>query len=168
MDSNTLIPPFDCMSDEQLEEFRRLKFAISSSEDGIWEYNIQKNTTYVSKRWLEIIGYGENEYHSSIETWKSMLHSDDVEKAVGVLFNSIANKIESAHVRYRIRHKDGHWLWIYDRAKILFDEHGEPLIVAGFRTDITHQVELENHKEELAAIVQNATTEVYIGMTPIL
>lgn len=163
MDSNTLIPPFDCMSDEQLEEFRRLKFAISSSEDGIWEYNIQKNTTYVSKRWLEIIGYGENEYHSSIEAWKSMLHSDDIEKAVGVLFNSIANKIESAHVRYRIRHKDGHWLWIYDRAKILFDEHGEPLIVAGFRTDITHQVELENHKEELAAIVQNATTEVYIA-----
>lgn len=163
MDSNTLIPEFDCMSDEQTEEFRRLKFAISSSEDGIWEYNIQKNTTYVSKRWLEIIGYGENEYHSSIEAWKSILHSDDVEKAVGVLYNSIANKIESAHVRYRVRHKDGHWLWIYDRAKILFDENGEPLIVAGFRTDITHQVELENHKDELATIVQNATTEVYIA-----
>ena len=163
MDSNTLIPAFDCMSDEQLEEFRRLKFAISSSEDGIWEYNIQKNTTYVSKRWLEIIGYAENEYHSSIETWKSMLHLDDVEKAVGVLFNSIANKIESAHVRYRIRHKNGHWLWIYDRAKILFDTNGDPLIVAGFRTDITHQVELENHKEELATIVQHATMEVYIA-----
>lgn len=163
MDSNTLIPAFDCMSDEQLEEFRRLKFAISSSEDGIWEYNIQKNTTYVSKRWLEIIGYAENEYHSSIETWKSMLHLDDVEKAVGVLFNSIANKIESAHVRYRIRHKNGHWLWIYDRAKILFDANGDPLIVAGFRTDITHQVELENHKEELATIVQHATMEVYIA-----
>lgn len=163
MDSNTLIPQFDCMSDEQLEEFRRLKFAIISSDDGIWEYNIQKNTTYVSKRWLEIIGYKENEYHSSIETWKSMLHCDDVEKAVGTLFNSIANKIESAYVRYRIRHKEGHWLWIYDRAKILFDAKGEPLIVAGFRTDITAQVELENQRDELATIVQNATTEVYIA-----
>lgn len=150
------------LNDEYFEEFRRLKFAISSSEDGIWEYNIQTNTTYVSKRWLEIIGYDESEYQSSVEAWKSLLHPDDAEQAIGVLYNSIANKIESAHVRYRIRHKLGHWLWIYDRAKILFDDAGEPLIVAGFRTDITQQVELENHNKELAAIVQNATTEVYI------
>lgn len=163
MDTNSLIFQADCMSDDQIEEFRRLKFAISSSEDGIWEYNIQKNTTYVSKRWLEIIGYDENEYHSSIETWKAMLHPDDAEMAVGVLFHSIANKIESAHVRYRVRHKKGHLIWIFDRAKILFDATGEPLIVAGFRTDITQQVELENHNNELATIVQHATTEVYIA-----
>ncbi|MDD2780771.1 EAL domain-containing protein, partial [Sulfuricurvum sp.] len=125
--------------------------------------NIQNNTTYVSKRWLEIIGYTENEYHSSIETWKAMLHPDDAEYAFGVLMNSIINKIESAHAQYRVRHKKGHWLWIYDRAKILFDENGEPLIVAGFRTDITHQVELENHNDELATILQHATTKVYIA-----
>lgn len=160
---NSVLPHSPLLSDEHFQEFRRLKFAISSSEDGIWEYNIQTNTTYVSKQWLEIIGYDESEYQSSIEAWKSLLHPDDTEYAIGVLFNSIANKIESAHVRYRIRHKQGHWIWIYDRAKILFDDAGEPLIVAGFRTDITQQVELENHNQELAVIVQNATIEVYIA-----
>lgn len=139
-----------------------LAFAISSSEDGIWEYDIQSNRTFVSKRWLEIIGYHEEEYHSSIESWKKLLHPDDLEEALGVLYGSIANKVESAHVRYRVRHKKGHWLWIYDRAKILFDTQGEPLIIAGFRTDITKQIELELHYEELAAIVQNTTVEVYI------
>lgn len=160
---NSSLSNIDCSNNEHALEFRRLKFAISSSEDGIWEYNIQENTTFVSKRWLDIIGYTEEEYQSSIETWKAMLHPDDVERAFGVLMNSITNKIESAHVRYRVRHKKGHWLWIYDRAKILFDEQSEPLIVAGFRTDITHQVELENHNEELATILQHATTEVYIA-----
>jgi len=160
---DSLLPPSLLLNDDHLQEFRRLKFAISSSEDGIWEYNIQTNTTYVSKRWLEIIGYDESEYKSSIEAWKSLLHPDDAQQAIGVLYSSIANKVESAHVRYRIRHKLGHWLWIHDRAKILFDNAGEPLIVAGFRTDITEQVELENHNRELAAIVQNATTEVYIA-----
>ncbi len=155
-------PKINNCDEEQSNEFRRLKFAISSSEDGIWEYNIQSNSTYVSKRWLEIIGYDENEYQSSIESWKALLHPEDAERAFGVLMHSIINKVESAHVRYRVRHKEGHWLWIYDRAKILFDDVGEPLIVAGFRTDITHQVELENHNEELAAIVQNATIEVYV------
>lgn len=162
MEKLSPVPNIDQCTEDQSNEFRRLKFAISSSEDGIWEYNIQTNSTYVSKRWLEIIGYNENEYLSSIEAWKALLHPEDVERAFGVLMNSIINKIESAHVRYRVRHKEGHWLWIYDRAKILFDERGEPLIVAGFRTDITHQVELENHNQELAAIVQHATTEVYV------
>lgn len=159
---NSLVPCTENLNNEQTQEFKRLKFAISSSEDGIWEYNIQNNTTYVSKRWLEIIGYTEDEYQSSVEAWKAILHPDDVEMAMGVLFGSIANKIESAHVRYRVRHKQGHWLWIYDRAKILFDSNGEALIVAGFRTDITRHVELEKHNEELAIIVQNATTEVYV------
>ncbi|MCX6062552.1 MAG: EAL domain-containing protein [Campylobacterales bacterium] len=108
------------------------------------------------------MGYHEEEYHSSIESWKKLLHPDDLEEALGVLYGSIVNKVESAHVRYRVRHKQGHWLWIYDRAKILFDSQGEPLIIAGFRTDITKQIELELHYEELAAIVQNTTVEVYI------
>lgn len=143
-------------------ELERLTFAINSSEDGIWEYNIQTNVTSVSKRWLEIIGYDESEYQSSVEAWKLLLHPDDREYALGVLLNSIEHKIESAHVRYRVRHKDGHWIWIHDRAKILFDHDGTPLIVAGFRTDITKQIELENHNQELATIVQNASTEVYV------
>lgn len=162
MEKLSPFPYIDNCSEDQSNEFRRLKFAISSSEDGIWEYNIQTNSTYVSKRWLEIIGYNENEYHTSIDAWKALLHPEDVDQAFGVLMDSIINKVESAHVRYRVRHKQGHWLWIYDRAKILFDDNGEPLIVAGFRTDITHQVELENHNQELAAIVQHATTEVYV------
>ena len=147
---------------ERTHDLERLKFAINSSEDGIWEYNIQTNITSVSKRWLDIIGYEENEYQSSVESWKSLLHPDDREQALGILLNSIANKIESAHVRYRVRHKNGQWIWIHDRAKILFDSDGTPLIVAGFRTDITKQIELENHNEELAAIVQNASIEVYV------
>ncbi|MDD5051525.1 MAG: EAL domain-containing protein [Sulfuricurvum sp.] len=145
-----------------IQNIERLEFAISSSEDGIWEYNIPSNTTYVSKRWLEIIGYNEDEYESSVDAWKKLLHPDDAEMAFSVLHNSIINKVESAHVRYRVRHKKGHWIWIYDRAKILFDPAGEPLIVAGFRTDITKQIELETHKEELATIVQNSSVEIYI------
>ncbi|HZF71651.1 sensor domain-containing protein, partial [Sulfuricurvum sp.] len=163
MDEKNSFPPYsNLLTYKDVHSCERLTFAINSSEDGIWEYNIQTDTTYVSKRWLEIIGYDEHEYQSSIESWKALLHPEDRDLALGVLLNSIANKIESAHVRYRVRHKNGNWIWIYDRAKILFDADGEPLIVAGFRTDITKQVELEIHNEELAAIVQHATTEVYV------
>jgi len=162
MDSSSKEDQSMCDNAKNFHDIERLKFAISSSEDGIWEYNIQSNTTYVSKRWLEIIGYDESEYHSSIESWKKLLHPDDVEKALGVLYGSIADKVESAHVRYRVRHKKGHWLWVYDRAKILYDAQGEALVLAGFRTDITKQIELESQNNELAAIVQNTTVEIYV------
>lgn len=150
------------LSKNDSNEFETLRFAISSSEDGIWEYHIASNQTFVSKRWLEIIGYTEEEYQSSVETWKELLHPDDRERALAVLNDSIANKVESAHVVYRVRHKNGHYLWIKDRAKILFGPHGEPQIVAGFRTDITQRMALEQHNKELAAIIQNTSVEVYI------
>ncbi|MCX6062551.1 MAG: hypothetical protein NT103_09920 [Campylobacterales bacterium] len=38
--------PLDVKCQHDIES---LAFAISSSEDGIWEYDIQANTTFVSK-----------------------------------------------------------------------------------------------------------------------
>jgi diguanylate cyclase (GGDEF)-like protein/PAS domain S-box-containing protein len=162
MSNHDSLPSLSPILNTCTHDLERLTFAINSSEDGIWEYNIQTGTTSVSNRWLEIIGYDESEYQSSIDAWKELLHPDDRENALNVLLHSIANKIESAHVRYRVRHKNGKWIWIQDRAKILFDTDGIPLIVAGFRTDITKQIELEKHNEELAIIVQNTSVEVYI------
>lgn len=161
MDNGSFLPPI-IQDQQKSDEFKQLIFAINSTEDSIWEYNILTDTAFVSKRWLEVIGYSEDEYQSSLESWKALLHPDDEERALAMLYGSIAEKAETAHVRYRIRHKNGHWLWIYDRAKILYDDGGNPVIISGFRTDITQQLQLETHNEELAAIVQNTSIEVYI------
>lgn len=153
--------PFSLSKSDQ-HEFESLRFAIRTSEDGMWEYHINSNKTFVSKRWLEIIGYTEEEYQSSVDAWKELVHPDDREKAMNVLQDSILNKVESAHVIYRVRHKDGHYLWIKDRAKIIFNSDGEPQVIAGFRTDITQRIALEQHNKELATIIHNTSIEVYI------
>lgn len=137
-------------------------FAIQSAEDGIWEYDISTGETRVSAHWLDMIGYSESEYHSSVENWKTLIHPDDLEAALGVFEQSIRNKVDAAHAQYRVRHKNGAWLWIYDRAKIRYDDAGNPLMIAGFRTDITRHIELEQHNQELSAILQNASIELYI------
>ncbi|RXJ97521.1 hypothetical protein CRV02_14530, partial [Arcobacter sp. CECT 8989] len=44
---------------------------------------------------------------------------------------------------HRLKHKDGHWVWILDRGKTIFDKNGNAIRMVGFHTDITKQKELE-------------------------
>ena len=47
---------------------------------------------------------------------------------------------ESTH---RLKHKEGHWVWVLGRAKIIYDEHGRKVRMIGTHTDITEEKELQ-------------------------
>ena len=51
-----------------------------------------------------------------------------------------AGGVDAFENEFRMRHKDGHWVWILDRGKVLGrDEDGRPLRLIGTHTDITGQ-----------------------------
>lgn len=52
------------------------------------------------------------------------------------------------NVRYRIQRPDGEIRWISARGTPIFDEHGAVTLVAGIASDITEQLEAENHIKE--------------------
>src|SRR6185436_18296555 len=47
-------------------------------------------------------------------------------------------------VQYRVQHSDGHWVWVWDRGRIVRDEAGRAVRVVGHVTDITSQKEAED------------------------
>ncbi len=52
------------------ENEERLAFALEGSGDGIWDWNTVTDKAIYSKRWKEIIGYGENEIQNLHSEWK--------------------------------------------------------------------------------------------------
>ena len=132
----------------ELEETReRLEYAVNGSNDGLWDWNLKTNTVYFSPRWKEILGYKDDELPNLFQKWKDRIHPDDIEKALhdvemshrspGILFDNI----------HRLRHKDGHWLWILGRGQTIFDKNGKAVRMVGFLTDIS---ELKNLGEQLS------------------
>ena len=60
---------------EQSEE--RFKLAVRGTNDGIWDWDIEKKSLYYSPRFYDLLGYHENELAGTYESLLDRVHRDD-------------------------------------------------------------------------------------------
>ncbi|MGB7403187.1 MAG: PAS domain-containing protein [Arcobacter sp.] len=131
------------MAKKQDDLYQRYKLAVDGSNSGLWDWDLVKNKVYFSKEWKAMLGYKPNELLNDIKTWEELINPEDKENAVCDIqnnHNKVTKYYENTH---RLRHKDGHWVWILDRGKTFFNKEDKPVRMLGFHTDITQQKELE-------------------------
>lgn len=139
----------------QIQE--RYEFATTSFNDGIWDWDLETDEVYLSPRWKEILGYRDEELPNALKTWIDLLHSDDLNPAL----DNVQRHIEDGSVGYesihRLKHKNGQWLWILARGKIVRNAENKAIRIFGSQTDITHLRKIEEslleRKRELKDIV---------------
>ena len=120
----------------------RFEMAVSGTEDGLWDWNVGSSEVYFSPRWKEMLGYRDNELANSLETWESRVHPDDLATTLEAIQQSQQNNTSYSCI-HRLKHKDGHWVWILDRGKSYYDSDGNIIRMVGFHTDISELKELE-------------------------
>ncbi|MEA1983432.1 MAG: PAS domain-containing sensor histidine kinase [Campylobacterota bacterium] len=134
---------------ETLKKHRdRLNFAIDGSSDGMWDWDIVNDKVFFSPRWKEMLGYADDEIENIFDEWQSRVHPDDLPKVFELIELNMSGKESTFEILHRMKHKDGHWVWILDRAKTLYDENGKAIMMSGFHTDVTERKELELSLEE--------------------
>ncbi len=126
----------------------RMELALIGSNDGIWDWDIFKNTVYFSPRWKEMLGYRDEELSNEISTWADRLHPDDAEETWADIYKNINGETEYYENIHRLKHKEGHWVWILDRGKVQFDTEDKAIRMIGTHTDITQE------KEDQLTLVQ--------------
>jgi PAS domain S-box-containing protein len=116
----------------------RWKFALEGSYQGVWDWNIQTNEVFYSKRWKELLGFKEDEEASSLADWENMLHPDDRQKVYADIDNHLQAEDPYYENIYRLRCKDGSYKWILARGIIVSkNADGTPSRMIGTHTDIT-------------------------------
>ena len=126
----------------------RLSYALEATNDGLWDWNIVTDEVYFSPRLLTMLGYKPNELEGHVNTWKNLIHPNDKLKVMLVLNNHLKGHTSYYETEHRIKTKDGDWMWILDRGKVLIrDESGNPLRATGTHTDITERKEAEKKME---------------------
>jgi len=100
---------------------------------------------FASENITRLLGY-EAEESLSYEWWLGQLHDDDRERAA----NSIPQTLTAGSSRneYRLRHKDGHYLWIEDQQRLVCDDEGRPGEIVGVWTDISDRKHAEDELHE--------------------
>ncbi|HDZ58307.1 MAG TPA: PAS domain S-box protein [Pseudomonas xinjiangensis] len=148
-------------------ERSRLASIIQSTNIGTGEWNIQTGEVTFNERWAQIIGYTLKELQpTSIKTLADLSHPDDIDEANVLLKRHFAGESRFMDYRFRVRHKDGRWVWMHGRGKLISrDEAGRPLIMMGTHSDVTEEVqrneEIRQARSFLRAVI-NASTEVAI------
>ncbi|MGW8247212.1 MAG: bifunctional diguanylate cyclase/phosphodiesterase [Acidiferrobacterales bacterium] len=125
------------------ESEERFNLAMQGANDGLWDWNISTNKAYFSPRWKSMLGYNESEIEDKPKEWRKRLHRDDVRKVLSAMRSHMQGVTETYESIHRIRHKNGQYLWVLDRGKVVFDEKGKPYRMVGTQVDITFQKKLE-------------------------
>lgn len=134
----------------QSEEW--LALALWGADLGIWDRNIRTSTVLYSGRWAEILGYELTDIAPNYASWEARVHPDDL-PAMREAFNAhLENRAPFYESEHRLRHKDGHWIWVQAKGKVTErDPEGCPLRACGVLLDISERKRLEEGLRQLAA-----------------
>ncbi|WP_224370227.1 hybrid sensor histidine kinase/response regulator [Hyalangium versicolor] len=133
------------------EANRRLELAVSAGQLGLWDWDVQAGTIYLSPVWKAQVGYQDSELENSLQTWESLMHPEDRPRALEVSRQYVSDP--SNGDRYvneiRMRAKDGSWRWIASYGLVGRDEQGQGVRVTGYHVDITARKAREAEQELL-------------------
>ena len=106
--------------------------------------------TVFSERWADIVGYTLEELEpTSIDTWTQLANADDLLDSNDLIMRHIQGLVPFYEITVRMRHKDGHWVWVRDRGMIVeWNQKGEPTRMVGTHTDVTDLVQAAQAIEE--------------------
>ncbi len=135
-----------------LERVPAIVYTADPGRDGRWHY--------VSPQIEQILGFTAEQWCADPGLWARRLHPDDAQRAFAADADGATPSIAagpSGASEYRLRHRDGHDVWIRDDAQMLEDVDGEPRW-HGVMSDITAQklteAELERRAAQQAAVAR--------------
>ncbi len=97
---------------------------------------------YMSPRMKDLLGYTPEEWQAGNNMWENSIHPEDKERVIAedVLTDRTGAPF---NIEYRLRHRDGHYVWVKENASLITDENGAPLFWQGLLLDITQQKQIE-------------------------
>jgi len=127
----------------------RLKMILEGTEIGLWDWNPQTNDVKFDEQWCQLLGYSLEELEPHFNSWESRVHPDDLQQCYKDIERYMNGETEFYSNVHRMKHKDGHWVYILDRGQIVeHDENNQPISFTGTHTDITHLKEVEQELED--------------------
>ena len=157
-----------------MTEAQRLEQSLRASEEryalvseavaeGIYDWNIELNSLFVSPRLMEIFSFKGPGLTS--EDWCGRVHPDDMTGYRTAMRNCFKQRSSKLECQYRIRASDGNYRWVEDHGLPIRNKEGRAIRLVGAISDISrrHQTEqaLRDSEQRYALAVQAINEGVY-------
>ncbi len=127
----------------------RYELALQATRAGLWDWNIRTGEMYTSPNQVEHLDYRAGE--GGLGALGRVIHPEDKDRVLQVLNEHLQGRTDEYRIEYRVRDKDGEWVWYLDRGRVVErDEHSMPVRMTGTHQDIT----LQKKQEQAISAVQ--------------
>ena len=133
---------FDITERKQAEETLReskekYHLLVENTPNVLWKTNEKGIIVFISSNIKEVFGFTPEDIYTDSDKWFGRIHHDDLHK-VETAFQELFSKNKKFNVEYRIKRKDGKWIWLNDISSVVHEEKGERYAYGVF-TDITER-----------------------------
>lgn len=117
---------------------------------------------YISPQIVQILGFPVDEINTS-SAWANLVHPDDLEYASRAIEECKINHVP-LKIEYRMRTRDGRFVWVYDSARAVQYKPAGPFYLHGIILDISERKKAEEilkmDKENIERLVNERTSEL--------
>lgn len=145
---------------------KRMKLAMDGTDEGLWDWDVQKGEIIVDDNWQRLLGYAPGETDFDAAWWEENIHPDAQAGIEAALDAYVSGHEKYYELEYRIRSKTGDWMWIWARSTcVAWDKDGNPLRMIGTYRNIDErkamQQELEDHTQNLERLVAERASRIH-------
>jgi diguanylate cyclase (GGDEF)-like protein/PAS domain S-box-containing protein len=116
----------------------RLELVLAGAELGMWDWDIVSGRLVLNERTCAMLGYTLADIDPHIDNWRRWTHPDDLPAVEAAVMAHLKGQSAAYEFEYRMRHKNGCWVWMLDRGKVVErGADGKPLRAAGTQLDIS-------------------------------
>lgn len=132
---------------ELLELREKYSLSLDGVNDGMWDWDLQKDQMFMSEKWLYIMGYNpDTNIINSAEDWFSHVSAPDLEGLKSAIEEHITGKSASLAYQFRIdapRFQKQRWAFV--KGKVVLDKNKKPYRMAGSLADITEFIDISQN-----------------------
>ncbi len=147
--------------------------------EGSWSIDLTKYaiddpaaTMVYSDQFKKILGFTPHtsDFPDVMQSWLVRIHPDDVGRASEAIARQLADTSGETvfDMEYRIKHKNGHYIWTRASSYVVFSRDKVPLMAAGTILDISEQkinkVRFEEEMEPNIESLRNGIAEIAVNV----
>ena len=126
-----------------------------------WSHEPGWPVEFVSQT-VKIFGYTVEEFTSAKLNFQDLIHPDDSTRISNEVAEYLSNGPDVYRQTYRLRHGQGHWIWVDDFTWLTRDRDGNVTEINGVLLDITERKQLERALKLHATLINNSVDVVVL------
>ncbi len=137
----------------------RLDKALDGGQCGLWDWNLAEGRIFWSKSMYDILGLTSEARLLGFADVSSRIHSDDgrLDDFVEELLSGGRDVFDQ---EFRMRHEDGHWVWLRARAALAPGSSHEAPHLVGIVFDISRQKMLDKLSSDAEVRLKDAIENI--------